>query len=75
MVKARKAKTLHRHPRNTSSNHGIAEGNYARMAQILTSIALYEVLQAHGAGEGEAYRAVSEEMWTFLDPSGKQMVP
>ena len=48
------------------------EGNYAHMAQILTSIALYEVLQAHGAGEEEAYRAVSEEMWAFLDPSGMQ---
>ena len=48
------------------------EGNYAHMAQILTSIALYEVLQAHGAGEEEAYRVVSEEMWAFLDPSGMQ---
>ena len=47
------------------------EGSYAHMAQILTSIALYEVLQAHGAGE-EAYRAVLEEMWAFLDPSGMQ---
>lgn len=48
------------------------KGNYAHMAQILTSIALYEVLQAHGASEGEAFRAVSEEMWAFLDPSGMQ---
>ena len=48
------------------------EGNYAHMAQILTSIALYEVLQAHGAGEEEAYRVVSEEMWAFLDSSGMQ---
>jgi len=48
------------------------KGNYAHMAQILTSIALYEVLQAHGASEEEAYRAVSEEMWAFLDPSGMQ---
>ena len=48
------------------------EGNYEHMAQIVTSIALYEVLQAHGASEEEAYRAVSEEMWAFLDPSGMQ---
>lgn len=48
------------------------EGNYAHMAQILTSIALYEVLQAYGANEEEAYRSVSEEMWAFLDPSGMQ---
>ena len=30
---------------------------------------LYEVLQKHGYSEEEAYRAVSEEMWKFLDPS------
>ncbi len=44
-------------------------GNYEHMAQILTSVALYEVLQAHGRSEAEACRAVSEEMWKFLDPS------
>ncbi len=48
------------------------KGNYDHMAQILTSIALYEVLQAHGESEEEAYRAVSENMWAFLDPSGMQ---
>ena len=48
------------------------KGNYGHMAQILTSIALYEVLQAHGESEEEAYRAVSENMWAFLDPSGMQ---
>lgn len=42
------------------------------MSQILTSIALYEVLQKHGCSEEEAYRTVSEEMWKFLDPSGMQ---
>ena len=47
-------------------------GNYRHMAQILTSIALYETLQRHGRSEEEAYRAVSEEMWKFLDPSGMQ---
>ena len=48
------------------------KGNYKHMAQILTSIALYEVLQRHGKSEEEAYRIVSEEMWKFLDPSGMQ---
>ena len=48
------------------------KGNYAHMSQILTSIALYEVLQRHGKSEMEAYRIVSEEMWKFLDPSGMQ---
>ncbi len=48
------------------------KGNYDHMAQILTSIALYEVLQTHGASEEEAFRAVSENMWAFLDPSGMQ---
>ncbi len=48
------------------------KGNIRHMAQILTSIALYEVLQHHGSGEEEAYRTVSEEMWKFLDPSGMQ---
>ncbi|MEE0955121.1 MAG: L-2-amino-thiazoline-4-carboxylic acid hydrolase [Eubacterium sp.] len=48
------------------------KGNYKHMAQILTSIAMYEVLQKHGKSEEEAYRIVSEEMWKFLDPSGMQ---
>lgn len=48
------------------------KGNYEHMAQILTSVALYEVLQKHGKSEKEAYRIVSEEMWEFLDPSGMQ---
>ena len=48
------------------------KGNYAHMAQILTSIALFEVLQKHGKSESEAYRIVSEEMWKFLDPSAMQ---
>lgn len=47
-------------------------GNYSHMAQILTSIALYETLIRHGKTEEEAYRTVSEEMWKFLDPSGMQ---
>lgn len=48
------------------------KGNYKHMAQILTSIAMYEVLQKHGKSEEEAFRIVSEEMWKFLDPSGMQ---
>ncbi len=52
--------------------HYCDKGNYEHMAQILTSIALYEVSQNHGASEEEAYRTVSEQMWAFLDPSGMQ---
>ena len=48
------------------------KGNYAHMAQILTSIALFEALQKHGKSESGAYRIVSEEMWKFLDPSAMQ---
>ena len=48
------------------------KGNHAHMAQILTSIALFEALQKHGKSESEAYRIVSEEMWKFLDPSAMQ---
>ena len=48
------------------------KGNYSHMAQILTSIALYEVLQRHGKSEVEAYQIVSEEIWKFLDPSSMQ---
>ena len=44
------------------------KGNYKHMAQIFTSIALYEVLQKHGKSEEEAYRIVSEEMWKMLTP-------
>ncbi len=48
------------------------KGNYEHMAQILTSIAMYEVLQKHGKSEEEAYKIVSEEMWKFLDPTSMQ---
>lgn len=47
-------------------------GNYSHMAQILTSIALYEVWQKHGKSEEEAFAVVSQEMWDFLDPSAMQ---
>ena len=46
--------------------------NYDHMAQILTSIAMYEVLQKHGISEEEAYKTVSEKMWAFLDPTSMQ---
>jgi hypothetical protein len=48
------------------------KGNYAHMAQILTSIALWEALQKHGKSEQEAYRIVPEEVWRFLDPAPMQ---
>ena len=48
------------------------QGNYKHMAQILTSIAMYETLIKHGKTEEEAYKTVSEEMWKFLDPSSMQ---
>ena len=43
-------------------------GNYKHIAQILTTIALYEVLQMHGKSEPEAYRIISEAMWGALTP-------
>ncbi len=43
-------------------------GNYKHIAQILTCIALYEVLQRHGKSEEEAYGIVSAEMWKRLTP-------
>ncbi len=48
------------------------KGNYKHMAQIITSIAMYEVLQKHGWSQEKAFETVSEEMWKFLDPSGMQ---
>ncbi len=48
------------------------KGNYEHIAQIVTSIAMYEVLQKHGRSEEEAYKIVSDEMWKYLDPSGMQ---
>jgi len=43
-------------------------GNYRHIAQILTSIALYEVLQQHGRTEEEAFEIISTEMWKQLTP-------
>lgn len=47
-------------------------GNYKHMAQIFTSIALYQTLQRHGKSEEEAYRITSEEMWKALTPRSYQ---
>lgn len=44
------------------------KGNYKHIAQILTSIALYRVLQQHGKTEEEAFAIVSTEMWKALTP-------
>ncbi len=47
-------------------------GNYKHMAQIFTSIALYQSLQKHGMSEEEAFRITSEEMWKALTPKTYQ---
>ncbi len=47
-------------------------GNYKHIAQILTTIALYEVLQTHGKSEPEAYRIISGAMWGALTPEAYQ---
>ncbi len=44
------------------------QGNYKHMAQIFTSIALYQTLQKHGLSEAEAFKITSEEMWKALTP-------
>ena len=44
------------------------KGNFKHMAQIFTSIALYQTLQKHGKSEEEAYKITSEEMWKALTP-------
>ena len=44
------------------------QGNYKHMAQIFTSIALYQTLQKHGLSEEEAYKITSEEMCKALTP-------
>lgn len=43
-------------------------GNYKHIAQILTTIALYEVLQQHGKSEPEAFGIISKAMWGALTP-------
>lgn len=47
-------------------------GNYKHIAQILTTIALYEVLQQHGRSEEDAFKIVSEAMWCALTPKTYQ---
>ena len=48
------------------------KGNYKHIAQILTTIALYEVLQEHGKTEEEAFGIVSGAMWGALTPGTYQ---
>ena len=48
------------------------QGNYRHMAQIFTSIALYQTLQKHGRSEEEAFKITSEEMWKALTPKAYQ---
>ena len=48
------------------------QGNYKHIAQILTSIALYQTLQVHGSSEEEAFHIVSTEMWKALKPGTYQ---
>lgn len=48
------------------------KGNYKHIAQILTAIALYETLQAHGKTEPQAFEIVSTEMWKMLTPETYQ---
>lgn len=48
------------------------QGNYKHLAQILTTIALYEVLQQHGKSEPEAFKIISEAMWAALMPKTYQ---
>ena len=43
-------------------------GNWLHIAQILTTVALYETLQKHGKSEPETFRIVSEAMWAELEP-------
>lgn len=47
-------------------------GNYKHIAQILTTIALYEVLQQHGKREPEAFDIISTAMWGALTPKTYQ---
>jgi len=42
-------------------------GNYKHMSQIITALALYDVLMDKGFSEEETARIVTEEMWNALD--------
>ncbi len=45
------------------------KGNYKHLCNMLSLLAIYEVLQRHGTPEEEAFRIVGEEMFKFLQPS------
>ena len=48
------------------------KGNYKHIAQILTTIALYEVLQQHGKSEPETFEIISKALWGALTPKTYQ---
>lgn len=45
------------------------KGNYGHMCNMLSLVAIYEVLQKHGKSEEEAFKIVSEEMFKFIQPN------
>lgn len=49
------------------------KGNYGHLCNILTTIALDEVLQADGMSADDAYKLISESMWAALNPKPIQM--
>lgn len=48
------------------------KGNYTHLCNILTTIALDEVLQQHGRSADEAYELISTHMWAALKPQTMQ---
>lgn len=48
------------------------KGNYGHLCNILSTIALDEVLQRHGRTPEEAYRMISTHMWAALKPERMQ---
>ena len=45
------------------------KGNYGHLCNMLSLVAIYEVLQKHGKSEEEAYNIVAEEMFKFIQLS------
>ncbi len=44
------------------------KGNYEHMCNMLSLVAIYEVLQKHGMSEEDAFKTVGEEMHKFIQP-------